>query len=166
MGRLDGGKGLVLRPRFGLMLNVAAALGFFAFWIACRDVKGMGFESGSALVAAIALVMFLIVVAIRPPEIRLRNDNIFVRRFWGATEVDRKHYLGYTFRRAERVIGGDSNSSGRHLFISHRLDSGSIAVTPAFWCDQLCGLLSVQEQASFRAALDLWHSEQSAVPAS
>jgi hypothetical protein len=133
MGRHDGGQDVALRPRMALMLNVAGAVGFFAFWIAFRDVKGMGFESGSALVGEVWMLGLLGVVAIRPPVLHLQPDDIVIRRFSGSTRVDRKHYLGYSFRRADRIIGGESNSSSRGLFISYRLDTGSVAVVPAFW---------------------------------
>jgi hypothetical protein len=166
MGRQDGGKDVVLRPRFALMLNVVGAVGFFAFWIVFRNVKGMGFESGSALVGEVWMLGLLIVVAIRPPVIHLRHDDIVIRSFGGSTEVDRKHYLGYTFRKAERIIGGESNSSTRGLFISYRLDNGSIAVVSAFWCHPLCGLLSAKEQTAFGTKLDHWHSEVSTAPVS
>ena len=156
----------MLRPRVAMLLNVVGALGFFAFWIAFRDAKGMGFLSGVALVASAWMLGLVIVVAIRPPMIQLRHDGIAIRRFWGSTEVDREHYSGYTFRRMNRVVGGESNSSNRDLFISYRLVTGSTTAAPAFWCHPLCGLVMAQEQRSFKAKLDQWHSEVSVAPVS
>ena len=148
-----------------MLLNVVGALGLFAFWIAFRDAKGVGFLSGVALVASAWMLGLVIVVAIRPPMIQLRHDGIAIRRFWRSTEVDREHYSGYTFRRINRVVGGESNSSNRDLFISYRLVTGSTAAA-AFWCLPLCGLVMAQEQRSFKAKLDQWHSEVSVAPVS
>ncbi len=74
--------------------------------------------------------------------------------------------MGYTFRRMNRVGGGESNSSNRGLFISSRLVTGSIAAVPAFWCHPLCGLVMAQEQTSFKAKLDRWPSEVPVAPVS
>ena len=43
----------MLRPRLALMLNVVGVPYFIGLWIAFRGVKGLGFDSDTALLAAI-----------------------------------------------------------------------------------------------------------------
>ena len=117
MGREDGGQEVARRPRISLWLNLVGVVGFFVSWIVVRHVKGLGFESGSAGVGDVWMLALRIVVAIRPPAIRHRPE-VVICRYSGSAVIDRKHCLGYTFRKAERVIGDESSSSNRGFFIS------------------------------------------------
>ena len=156
----------MLRPRRAWIVQVVGTVLLLTLGLATHSVKGFGFESTALLLFGALMVLSLIVIAIRPPSIRLQQQAIVIERLGRSVVIDREHFLSFTFRRASRVVGGESTSSNRSLFISSRRDDGSVDVIPAFWSYRWLGLLSASEQAVAEESLNHWQSEMSATPAS
>jgi len=148
------------------MIQVAGTAVLLMLGLSTHSLPGFGFESGVLLLLGLLLAVSLIVLGIRPPAIRLQPQSIVVNRLGRSVAIDRDHFLDYSFRRAPRVVGGESTSSNRSLVISYRRDSGEVGVVPAFWSYRWLGLLSAHEQESAKKDLDHWWSEAFAAPIS
>jgi hypothetical protein len=145
-------------PRRSWLVQLTGAI-FFGVVIAVvlgGHVKDFPWRTGAILGAA--YLLGLLVVALRPPILTLRHDSLSVRRFFGSLDVPRRHVVGYFLLPASRVIGGQTNSSNRHLFLDVRM-SGSIERVPAFWCRRFLGLLYAQEIVKVEQVLKKWVAE-------
>jgi len=102
-----------------------------------------------------------VVLCIRPPGVYLLPDAIVVRRFGHKLCIDRKEFCESLFTHSERVIGGQSPTSSRHLsFVISQ--NGTEKTINAMWCDALLGRLSATEVALAGTELDTWRKRGAA----
>jgi hypothetical protein len=145
-------------PRTSWLVQLAGAC-FFAVVIAVvllYNLRTFSWRLGAVIGIAFLLITF--VIALRPPLLVLRPGGISIRRFFRSIDVPRSGVIGYHLGPAHRVIGGETNSRSRHLFLDVRT-ADSIQRVPAFWCDRFVGLLYSGECVKVKATLDQWMAE-------
>jgi hypothetical protein len=103
----------------------------------------------------LAYWLILLVVILRPPRLLLRSGGLSSRRLLGSLDVARDDVVDYQLRPVRRVIGGESNSASRHLFLDIRT-ADSITRVPAFWCYRFLGILYSTELAEIDRIMKLW----------
>jgi len=147
-----------ITPRRSWLIQLVGTV-LFAIVIAVVfvfNVKDSFWRTGAFI--GIAVLLVTVVVAARPPLLRVRPDGIWIRKFIGSLDVPRSEVVGYQLRHATRVIGGETNSENRQLFLDVRVN-GSIERIPAFWCYRFVGLLFSQECKRVDEILRRWMAE-------
>jgi len=83
------------------------------------------------------------------------NNRLVVARFGRSRVISQKDFCSVGLRQSQRIIGGDTSDSSKHVFISY-YDHGDLVTIPAIWCDVAMGLLTRSEWQRFNAVLTAW----------
>jgi hypothetical protein len=95
------------------------------------------------------------VLCVRRPSVRVYEDHLVIAQIGKSRTVTRKDFCSVGLQQSQRIVGGESNSSNKHVFISY-YDSGSLITVPAIWCDRSIGLLTEPEWRRFNTVLSTW----------
>ncbi|MGO8825649.1 MAG: hypothetical protein ACLQU9_10475 [Acidimicrobiales bacterium] len=107
--------------------------------------------------AAVGALYILVTIALclRPPGVELFDDEILVRQFGHGLRIDRTHVQEPMLVRSQRVVGGDSPSTSRHLRLVVSIN-GVERDIPAVWCDSLLGRLTAHEAEVAESKIRQW----------
>jgi hypothetical protein len=100
-------------------------------------------------------LLVTIVLCLRLPGVELFDGEILVRQFGHGLRLDRKHVQEPILVRSQRVIGGESSSTSRHLRLIVSID-GVERDLPAIWCDSLLGRLTAREAEVAESKIRQW----------
>jgi hypothetical protein len=146
---------LNLVPRTAWILNSAGAAIFLGLLIGLMVTGVRSFLAVAGSAIAVAYLLGMAVVLVRPPSVRVYDDHLVIARVGRSRIIKRKDFCSVGLQQSQRVVGGDSNDSTRHVFISY-YDCGSLITVPAIWCDRWMGLLTQPEWQRFNAVLTAW----------
>jgi hypothetical protein len=146
---------LKLVPKNTWLINALGAVFFLGVIIATVVTGTSTFPAVSASVVGVPYLLWFAVICVRPPSVRVYDDHLVIAQVARSRTVGRKDFCSVGLEQAQRVIGGESNSSNKHVFISY-YDSGSLITVPAIWCDRSMGLLTQPEWQRFNAVLTMW----------
>lgn len=108
-----------------------------------------------SIIGGIYLAIMLVTV-VRPPGVVARGDQLILRRFGKHRIIPRNELRQVVVRPMRRIIGGESPSTSRHIFLVFGRDSANEAVLPLVWCDFWLGRLNAQEADSANRLLTSW----------
>jgi hypothetical protein len=143
-------------PRSTWVLNLLGLVAASAIIVLTVVTHPRGFFWHVApITCAIYLVITLLTV-VRPPGVVAQGDRLILRRFGRSRSIPRKELRQVIVRPMRRVIGGESRSQNRHIFLVVGRDSANESVLPLVWCDVWLGRLNAQEAAQANQLLTAW----------
>jgi hypothetical protein len=144
-----------LVPKTAWLLNSAGAMIFLGVIVATLVTGTTDFPAVAASVIGVPYLLWFTVICLRPPTIRVYDDDLVIAQLGKSRTVTRKDFCSVRLQQSQRMVGGDSNSSYKHVLISY-YDSGSLITVPAVWCDRSMGLLTQPEWQRFNEVLTTW----------
>lgn len=150
------GADLRIYPRSATVLN---GLGAVALLIVIVVTIATHPRTSFWQVVSIIGVIYLaitIVTVVRPPGVVALGDHLLVRRLGSPVSIPRSELRQVLLRHSRRVIGGESPSASRHVFLVIGKDSAGESVIPLVWCDRWLGRLSAREAETASRQLDSW----------
>jgi hypothetical protein len=144
-----------LVPKTAWLLNSAGAVIFLGVIVATLVTGATDFPAVAACVIGVVYLLWFTVICLRPPSVRVYEGDLIIAQLGKSRTVTRKDFCSVGLRQSQRIVGGDSNSSYKHVLISY-YDSGSLITVPAIWCDRSMGLLTQPEWQRFDKVLTAW----------
>ena len=144
-----------LVPKTAWMINSAGCVVFLAVLIGTMVTGTKDTELRIGSVVGVVCLLWFAVICARPPSVHVFADRLVVARFGKSRIISQKDFCSVGLRQSQRIIGGDSNDSSKHVFISY-YDQGDLVTIPAIWCDLAMGLLTRSEWQRFNAVLTAW----------